>query len=189
MASFVSRSLIRSLRKLKKNQDDLIKEAEKLGGVYKGTFKMSLKDIDISALSDLIEQMPDAAAKAHKMTMEIICNDLHAALDEAIEATVWEWSDGKTRDIFDTGQLLESGSVEFDPSAGNIIIRYGANYAAIVHFGGIVRSPWQPGAEIYYPARPWIEAVLTGNGPVPRFDFSKAYEENFYRFMEKEIGL
>lgn len=189
MASFVGRSLIQTLKRLRNVENDVLSASKKAKGKYSGSIKLSLREINIEGLSDLIEQFPDAMARAHKLTMDIICNDLQAALDEAMDADVWLWSDGKTRDIVDTRRLSESGSVKFDPVSENIVIRYNSEYAGIVHFGGIIQSPWNPSAEIYYPERPWIEAVLTGNGPVPRFNFSKAYEDNIYRFLEKELGL
>lgn len=130
----------------------------------------------------LVERVPYEARIAFNKTLEVIANDLWATLDENMDAAVWKWH-GDTRDIVDTGDLRDSGKVYVD--GDDIVIKYSQEYAAIVHFGGYTESGFNPGVQIYYPARPWVEATLSGDGPVPRFDFNKALEDNFFAFLAK----
>lgn len=142
--------------------------------------KIDIKTKTIQKVLKQTEKFPYEARKAFKETLQIIANDLWAALDENMEAEAWGWN-GDTRDIVDTGALRDSGRVYLD--GDDIVITYSEDYAAIVHFGGYVQSGFAPDAQIFYPARPWIEATLTGNGPVPKFNFSAALEENFFRIL------
>lgn len=147
--------------------------------------------IKISIDADLIERFTKQAEKfpyevrrAFNTTLKIIANDLWAALDEAMEANIWKWNDD-TRDIIDTGDLRDSGKVYID--GDDIVITYKEEYAAIVHYGGYVKSGLNPEISIYYPARPWIEAVLTGKYGVTAFDFNKALEETFFSILAQEV--
>ena len=140
-------------------------------------------DVDTAVIQGILKQVekfPYEARKAFKSTLEIIANDLMATLDENMEAKAWDWK-GDKRDIVETGDLKESGRVYLE--GDDIVISYSQEYAAIVHFGGYIKSGFNPDIQIYYPARPWVEATLLGNGPVPGFDFNTALEENFLEFL------
>lgn len=100
--------------------------------------------------------------------------DLKAALDQALKSSVWSTRSG-TADIFDSGELLSSGSVTV--SENGITIAYDAPYAALVHYGGYIHPYGNTSAKVYLPPRPWVESVLNGGGPVPEFDFLKYYKE------------
>lgn len=142
-------------------------------------------DVDTKVIQRILKQVekfPYEARKAFKSTLEIIANDLWATLDQNMETNAWDWK-GDKRDIIDTGALRDSGRVYLE--GDDIVITYSEDYAAIVHFGGYVQSGFNPEIQIYYPARPWVEATLLGNGPVPGFDFNTALEENFLEFLGK----
>jgi hypothetical protein len=98
--------------------------------------------------------------------------DLKSALDDALRSNVWPTLSGLA-DIYDTGELLTSGSVAFDSKG--ITIAYSAPYAALVHYGGYINPYGNKNSRIYLPPRPWVEAVLNGLGPVPQFDFTSYY--------------
>lgn len=100
---------------------------------------------------------------------------LEVALSSALQAQ-WPWIAG-TRDIVDTGELLNSQSVKFN--GNEIEISYSAPYAQFVHEGGYMQPYGNPNAEtVYIPGRPWISAVLYGDGPVPKFDVGDAILDN-----------
>lgn len=108
-----------------------------------------------------------------------ITRELKDTLDKAILSNVWPTIAG-TADIYDTGKLLQSGKVLV--SGNGITIIYDAPYAALVHYGGYVVPYGNASAEkVYLPPRPWVEAVLNGGGPVPKFDFVSLYKEEIER--------
>jgi phage gpG-like protein len=114
------------------------------------------------------------ALAVNRATLRITV-ELKEALDEALRSNVWQWSDG-IRDIYETGELLESGKVVITDQTITVI--YDKPYAALVHYGGYITPYGNMSAEkVYLPARPWISAVLYGGGPVPRFDFERYYRE------------
>lgn len=146
------------------------------------TIKLEIQTKTIEKVLRLVEQFPYEARKAFNQTLQVIANDLWSTLDENMESSVWSWK-GDTRDIIDTGDLRDSGRVYLE--GDDIVITYSEEYAAIVHFGGYIKSGLQPDVQIYYPARPWVEATLLGNGPVPGFNFDEALERNFIEFLGK----
>ena len=94
-------------------------------------------------------------------------------LQDNMRAGNWGWRDG-TRDIVDTGDLLDSQSVMV--SGSTMTISYNSPYAAITHYGGYIYPYGNTSAQrVYLPARPWITATIQGGGPVPQFDFYQAY--------------
>ena len=99
--------------------------------------------------------------------------DLKNALDQAIKSPAWTWINGQ-QDIYDTGQLMDSGTVSI--TQNGVIIAYSAPYATLVHYGGYINPYGSDRAAIYLPPRPWVDAVLNGGGPVPAFDFARRYQ-------------
>ena len=100
--------------------------------------------------------------------------DLKAALDAALRAGVWS-TPGGVRDIYETGELLSSGSVTLSPNG--VTVSYDAPYAALVHYGGYIHPYGNMSARVYLPPRPWLDSVMRGGGPVPEFDFKRYYLE------------
>ena len=117
------------------------------------------------------KRLNDAIANANAR----IAIELKAALDDAINASVWQAAGG-TADIVDTGELRESGQV-IATSTG-IEVSYSAPYALLVHYGGYITPYGNTYAQkVYLPARPWLESVMLGGGPVPRFNLEQIYRE------------
>lgn len=118
----------------------------------------------------ILSGFQDAIARANAR----IAIDLKAALDEALLANVWSTPSG-TADIYETGELLSSGTVTVGPNG--VIVSYDAPYAALVNFGGYIYPYGNINARVYLPPRPWLDSVIRGGGPVPEFDFKKYYLE------------
>ena len=109
--------------------------------------------------------------KAVKTANQLIAEKLRIALDEAMMSTAWG---GK--DIIDTGRLMSSLSLT--SSSRGISLSYGEPYAAFVHYGGDI-TPYgnQSLEKVYIAGRPWVDSVLRGGGPVPKFDFESIYRQ------------
>lgn len=103
-----------------------------------------------------------------------ITTDLKIALDNAMRSPIWQTTTG-TADIYETGELMSSGSVVV--SKNGVTIAYDAPYAALVHYGGYINPYGRENVKVYLPPRPWVDAVLNGIGGVAPFDFTKYYEE------------
>lgn len=134
------------------------------------------KDLGIRAKLKLTGYKPSDFGRdlnrAVKQANQMIANKLGEALDEAMMSTAW----GSGKDIIDTGKLKDS--LVITTTSGGISLNYGAPYAALVHYGGYI-TPYgnQKLEKIYIPGRPWVDAVLRGGGPVPRFDFEEVYRQ------------
>lgn len=120
------------------------------------------------------DQIITGFERAINRASERIAKDLQAALKDALRSSVWRTPDG-TDDIFDTGELLESGTVTVTSSG--LTISYSAPYAALVHYGGYINPYGNASAKVYLPPRPWVDSVLNGGGPVPQFDFVSYYKQ------------
>jgi len=130
-----------------------------------------------------IRDLPSDIRKAANKATDIIIAELGAALDAAMTDSAWSWPSGSA-DIIDTGALRSSRSIK---KAGNgFTIVYNQPYAAIVHYGGYIQPYGNPlAAKFYFPPRPWVDAVLNGNGPVPQFDFESAFRKAFAEVTQK----
>lgn len=124
----------------------------------------------------------------------IVERQLPGVLTKALESPVWgpfnpsqpyfrkngELVGVGNRDIIDTGNLHDSLkiSTKFMVTKAQMQISYTAPYARLVHEGGVIQ-PWgNPNASsVILPARPWISSVLTGNGPVDKYDYTAVYQE------------
>lgn len=138
--------------------------------------------ITLDVRSSDIDVIRRKMIKAINRASALIAIDLPAALDEALRRGVWETPSGRA-DIVDTGELLESGSVTI--TNDSIKIAYDTPYSALVHYGGYI-VPYGNSSrdKVYLPPRPWINAVLNGGGPVPKFDFNERYR----RAIEEEFS-
>ena len=130
---------------------------------------ISFKKIEFPA-----EKIITKIRRAINGATEEVARALKEALDEAILSEVWQWTEG-VRDIYDTGELMESGTVTVDGTG--IKIAYSAPYAMLVHYGGYINPYGISSAKVYLPPRPWIEATLNGDGPVPKFDYIRFYRQ------------
>ena len=131
----------------------------------KGMIQATLASVTEPNLSSRFEQAINRASQN-------IAIDLKAALDAALLSNVWQTPSGSA-DIYDTGNLLESGSVV--STGRGLTIAYTAPYASLVHFGGYIHPYGNLNARVYLPPRPWIQSVLSGNGPIPQFDLARYY--------------
>ena len=125
----------------------------------------------------------------------IVATKLKLALDEAMDAPVWNWtgiptkrSNGRTvgspRDIVDTGKLKKSGQVKLAhyPSVTNFSIKYLAPHANIVYHGGAIQPYGNKNAATQFlPGRPWVGAVLNGTHGITKFDLKTPYAEALKR--------
>lgn len=131
-------------------------------------------EIEKDEVTNLLKKLPSIMQEAHSAAVRQMVDLLEIALNESIESPVWNWN-GDNRDIVDSGDLRDSLSVYAD-SDDNIIISYGEEYAAIVHYGGYFNPYGNVNVKLYYPGRPWVSSVLEGNGPVPQFEFQSTYK-------------
>ncbi|MFZ9315824.1 MAG: hypothetical protein ACO24P_00740 [Candidatus Nanopelagicaceae bacterium] len=174
---------IKGLNDIEKN----LNVVAKLKG-FQGTAKFNLK-FDFDGIDDInklirqIDSLPSKIEEAHHKTMQVVALRLKEALDDAMNAEVWQWINDK-RDIVDTGALRDSGRVSYNRSSQSISIIYGEEYAAIVHYGGYIKSGYNSDIQIYYPARPWIQATLMGGNGIPRFPFGAIYKSEFFKFFK-----
>lgn len=145
--------------------------------------KIIIKDVDTSDLKALEQRVIKEIKKAHSAAVRSVRNNLEKALDQAMENPLWAWISG-SRDIIDTGQLRDSRRVIID-SDNDIHIIYNEEYAAIVHYGGYVNAFGDPERTYYYPGRPWVTALLEGNGPIEKFPFESLYQEAFIDYLRK----
>lgn len=103
-----------------------------------------------------------------------VAADLKIALENAIRSPIWQTANG-TADIYETGELMASGSVTV--SKNGVTIAYDAPYAALVHYGGYINPYGRANTKVYLPPRPWVDAVLNGTSGIQPFDFAKYYQE------------
>jgi len=143
---------------------------------------IKLSESGLDKAVERLGNLPSRYKKAHKLAMTKVAQDLKKALDDAMEADVWDWWDG-TRDIVDTGALRDSGAVRYNSADDSLSITYGEEYAAIVHFSGYAVSGYNPSVKIFYPERPWITATIEGTHGITKFPmeqiYTKALRDNF----------
>jgi hypothetical protein len=152
--------------------NDLIPKLEKN---YVTTSKASLKGLlELKSKGVPQEEVLAILQGGINRASQRITVDLKAALDAALRSSIWPTPSGSA-DIYETGKLLESGTVSFDKEG--IKISYSAPYAALVHYGGYINPYGNSNSKVYLPPRPWVDSVLNGNGAVKQFDFTKYYLE------------
>lgn len=161
--------------------DKLTANIKTLEGKSRKSIKARINtSIQVESFADIEKlktKLPAIIVAANKKTVALVARELKVALDEAMESAVWQWDYGDG-DIVDTGALRDSARV-VPVSDGDIYIFYNEKYAGIVHYGGYIHPYGNPDIQIYMPARPWIQSVLEGGGPVPRYDFEGVYERIF----------
>lgn len=87
-----------------------------------------------------------------KATQQLV-NRLSAEYTSEISSDKWDWVDGRTRDIVDTGRLRASQTVR-RVSDTEFEFSWPVEYAAQVHEGAKLKG----GGE--WPARPWTRTAL-----------------------------
>ena len=126
---------------------------------------------------------------------------LGQALDSAIDSNIWSWprstvrtngeTAGGTRNIVDTGRLKSSRKLTqtFGSTHAGMKIAYGAPYAGIVHYGGVVQ-PYgnKNAATVLIPGRPWISSVLRGENGIPKFSLGSYVQKGIDEVWKAQIG-
>lgn len=176
----------RHLKKVQEDTEDSIRKLENekieliIGGIQ---LKADVKD---DKVMNFLRELPQIIKAAHNSVMKQMAELLRTALNEAMESPVWDWK-SDTRDIIDTGALRDSLNLYTD-SDGDIHIMYGEDYAGIVHYGGYFHPYGNKLIKQYYPGRPWVTAVLEGDGPVDKFDFEVEYKRLMEIELESRLG-
>lgn len=128
--------------------------------------------LDIKFVQSDTKNLSAAFREGTEYALSVAQEALREALDAAVASSVWQWNEGGSRDIVDTGALRSSLSVSIDGQ--EITIDYGVPYAAFVHYGGYVKPYGNAKIEaVYIPGRPWIDSVLFGTGPVPALNLDR----------------
>jgi len=123
----------------------------------------------------------------------IVEADLPRALNTALESNVWgpfspkypyfrkngQAANPGMRNIVDTGALRDSLRIKtkFMQTKVQTVIVYGAPYANLVHYGGAI-TPYgnRNASTVLLPARPWVEATLTGGNGIAKYDLKGIYQ-------------
>jgi hypothetical protein len=146
------------------------------GKTYTFTGRASV-DINTKITDDgnRLQKIGQQVERAISSANETISQRLADALDQAMRSQVWGTSGGNA-DIIDSGAL--SASLNVTVSGTQINVSYGEPYANLVHYGGYILPYGNASLEkVYVPPRPWVQSVLQGGGPVPRFDFESIYRQ------------
>jgi len=114
---------------------------------------------------------------------------LRRALDASMDSS-WPWIEGQ-RDIVDTGALKRSLSIETEARSATIQFKgsYNQPYAAITHYGGVIRPYGNPNAAtVMLPARPWIKAVFEGTNGQAKFNISAPFQQGVNEAWSAQFG-
>lgn len=151
-------------------------------------YSSTLEIENLRNLSAFIQRLPQQAKEAvkakYRETLQLVSDDLYIALGEAMESKVWDWGYGDG-DIVDTGALRDS--LKLTVTNNSIVIDYNEDHAAIVYYGGYIHPYGNPNVRIYMPGRPWVDSVLTGNGPVEKFPFQATFKKYFDVLVQPEL--
>ena len=146
---------------------------------------------DFTVLKTIANKFPDAANYAHLQTLIALAPEIEEALTDAMNAKVWDWQYGDG-DIVQTGQLRDSVTVL--ATEQSLLVSYsamsrgdGADYAAIVYYGGYIHPYGNPSVQIYMPGRPWIKDVLVSGQRVPKFPLTTRYLYHYEKFILQKI--
>lgn len=145
---------------------DNLKPTEIVGSVQSPHLKIEAGTFRSLPLDSIEQRYIDA--------LDQVAEELSMRLDESISASVWSWK-GSSRDIIDSGALKESKKVIVVNN--KIEVSYDQPYATLVHYGGYIYPYGNRNAQkVYIPGRPWVGSLLTGNGPIPKFDFELSFK-------------
>lgn len=135
------------------------------GSIDRPSFRMEPGKFDEKAAANILEDVIDR-------TIQRIAVDLASKLDAAMASSVW----GELGDIIDTGDLRDSLQVVIE--GDSVQISYDSPYANLIHYGGYIAPYGNTSIDkVYIPGRPWVEAVLTGDGPVDSIDVQEIFDK------------
>lgn len=166
--------VIREFEKLKSEADRLDGFQADIGTTEWPVPKFTIKITKVSPPSQVAKLMDDVNALA----IQYIKDDIKAALDAAMQSNIW----GDMGDIIDTGELMNSLQITISDS--KLTMDYTADYAAFVHYGGYIAPYGNKSIEkVYIPGRPWVDAVMQGNGGIEPVNLVAAYERAFRKVV------
>lgn len=159
--------------------DQIIKsqeEVQKLDGqtdVLSSEFPVPRFDIKVTKVTSQAD-FARIMDKVNDLAIQYIRDDIKTALDAAMAANIW----GDGEDIIDTGELMDS--LQITISGNKVTMDYGADYAALVHYGGYVAPYGNKSIDkVYIPGRPWVDAVMQGYSGIEPVDLVAAYSKAF----------
>lgn len=130
-----------------------------------------------------------------------VSSGLKTALDGAMSSTTWSWPRetfrqngdiaGTSRDIVDTGKLKNSLELKeaYGQTKSSITIKYGAPYAALMHYGGAIQPYGNKNANtVLIPGRPWITGVVKGENGFKKYDMVSDMQRGFEEVWTKQFG-
>lgn len=135
------------------------------GSIDRPKFRLKPGQLDVEAGLEEINRVIDR-------TIQRVAEDLEFKLDAAMASSLW----GEMGDIIDSGDLRDSLQVTVE--GNSIQISYDSPYANLVHYGGYIAPYGNKSIEkVYIPARPWVEAVFVGNGPVDSINVPEIFDQ------------
>jgi phage gpG-like protein len=173
----------------------------------------SLKfSVDVELPINASALLKQAAAEA----MKDVVGELTGRFDDAMSRDVWPWprdskrgvagdtlkersrawkkasfNVGKTRNVVDSGDLKQSGELNYDAGSLSAEWVWTAEYAAAVHEGAWVH-PWgdKTKQKVQLPARPWTKAVLQGGtaASVEVYDFAGEMQKRIPRYFNALVA-
>ena len=145
------------------------------------TFKVPSVKIDKSALKKERVAAKTKLIKAHQAGMNAVEQSLGSALKGAMKSS-WAWPRGGSRDIVETGRLMNSQRlvVKHSQTKSVLSVQYSSPYAALMYYGGMIQ-PYgdRNAASVLIPGRPWVEAVINGTHGQTKFDLASPYNAAF----------
>lgn len=169
---------------------------------FQGNISLPVPKIDMKGKTDKAKAATKRAlVRGMTKGASYVRQDLKTALDAAMANPVWSWpratqrqngtEAGTTRDIIDVGTLAKSLKIieKNSQTKTDIKVQYGAPYAALVHYGGVVQPYGNTNAaSVVIPARPWIEAVLLGTHGQEKFDIDSRFQKGINEAWREQFG-
>lgn len=159
---------------------------------FKFSQKLEIKMPKIEGKADtkkMQQAVNKAISKGAQKGSTYVEQDLKIALNNSIGSN-WAWTQG-TRDIIDTGRLMESLSIKttFSQTKVGFQVIYKAPYAAFVHYGGLMK-PYgnRNAADVLIPARPWVQAVFEGTHGQPKFNIETPFNKGISEAWTAQFG-
>ena len=141
---------------------------------FKQTLEVKPPKVKVKTNSKAYQKRAATAIKVGAQKgAEYVPASLKKALDASMDSS-WSWIRGK-RDIVDTGTLKGSLSINVESRQSLIVFKgsYNTPYAAITHYGGLIKPYGNPyAADVLLPARPWIQAIFEGSHGQPKYNVS-----------------
>lgn len=168
--------------------------------------------VDVELPTNASALLKKAAAEA----MKDVVAELTGRFDDAMSREVWPWprdskrgvagdtlkersrawkrapyNVGKSRNAIDSGDLKQSGELNYTPGSLSAEWTWSVEYAAAVHDGAWIH-PWGDKTlpKVELPARPWTKAVLVGGtaASIPVYDFAGEMQKRIPRYFNAFVA-